>query len=42
MGDPEKGEEPDHCVTVRDRDSMDQVRVPISELRNYIAEHIAF
>jgi len=32
----------DHCVTVRDRDTMEQVRIPISELRSYIAERVAF
>jgi glycyl-tRNA synthetase, dimeric type len=32
----------DHCVTVRDRDTMEQVRVPIDQLRSYIAEKIAF
>jgi glycyl-tRNA synthetase len=32
----------DHCVTVRDRDTMEQVRVPISELREYIDSRIAF
>ena len=32
----------DNCVTVRDRDTMEQVRVPIDQLRSYIAEKIAF
>jgi len=32
VGDPEKNEAPDHKVTVRDRDSMQQIRVPIAEL----------
>ena len=32
----------DNCVTVRDRDTMEQVRVPIAELKNYIAEKCAF
>ncbi len=32
----------DHCVTVRDRDTMEQVRIPIDQLRSYIAEKIAF
>jgi hypothetical protein len=31
----------DGCVTVRDRDSMQQFRIPISELKNYIGEKIA-
>ncbi len=34
--------ETDNCVTVRDRDTMEQVRIPISELKNYIEEKIAF
>ena len=34
--------EADNCVTVRERDSMEQVRIPIAELKNYIAEKIAF
>ncbi len=34
--------ENDGCVTVRDRDSMEQVRIPISEVKSYIAEHIKF
>ena len=28
----------DNCVTVRDRDTMEQVRIPISELKDYIAK----
>ena len=32
----------DNCVTVRDRDTMEQVRIPISELKAYIAEKIAY
>ena len=32
----------DNCVTVRDRDTMEQVRVPITELKAYIAEKCAF
>ena len=32
----------DNCVTVRDRDTMEQVRVPIAELKAYIAEKIRF
>ena len=34
--------ENDNCVTVRDRDTMEQVRIPISELKAYITEKIAF
>ncbi|MEG1075276.1 MAG: His/Gly/Thr/Pro-type tRNA ligase C-terminal domain-containing protein, partial [Ruthenibacterium sp.] len=32
----------DHCVTVRDRDTMEQKRIPITELKAYIAEKTAF
>ncbi len=32
----------DGCVTVRDRDTMDQVRIKIDELKSYIAEKIQF
>ena len=32
----------DNAVTVRDRDTMEQVRIPISELKSYIAEKIKF
>ncbi len=32
----------DNCVTVRDRDTMEQVRMPISELKAYLEEKIAF
>ena len=34
--------ETDNCVTVRDRDTMEQVRIPISELVSYIEERIKF
>ena len=32
--------ETDNCVTVRDRDTMEQVRLPISELKAYIESKI--
>ncbi len=32
----------DGCVTVRDRDTMEQVRIKIEELKAYITEKIAF
>ncbi len=32
----------DGCVTIRDRDTMEQVRVPITGLKAYIEEKIAF
>ena len=34
--------ENDGCVTVRDRDSMEQVRIPVAEVKTYIAEKIKF
>ena len=34
--------ENDSCVTVRDRDTMEQVRIPLSEVKAYIAERIKF
>ena len=34
--------EADGCVTVRDRDTMEQVRLPISELKGYIEEKLMF
>ena len=40
VGDAEKAG--DNCVTVRDRDTMEQVRIPVSELRAYIEKKIEF
>ena len=34
--------ETDGAVTVRDRDSMEQVRLPIEELEKYLEEKMAF
>ncbi len=34
--------ENDNCVTVRDRDTMEQVRIPITELKDYISNKITF
>ncbi len=34
--------ETDGCVTVRDRDTMEQVRMPVSELKAYLTEKTAF
>ena len=34
--------EVDGCVTVRDRDTMEQVRIPVSELKSYIEKAIQF
>ena len=40
VGDGEKAG--DDCVTVRERDSMEQVRIPVSELKAYLAEKLAY
>ena len=40
FGDGEKAG--DGCVTIRDRDTMEQVRLPISEVRGYIEKKIEF
>ena len=42
VGDPEKGVEADNSVTVRDRDTMEQVRIPIENLKEYLREKLAF
>ena len=34
--------EEDGAVTVRDRDTMEQTRIPITELKQYIEEKIKF
>ena len=34
--------EKDNCVTVRDRDTMEQVRLPIDELEAYISNIVDF
>ena len=34
--------ENDGCVTVRDRDTMEQVRIPMSEVKAYIKERLKF
>ena len=34
--------ETDSCVTVRERDSMEQIRLPIDSLRSYIEEKLQF
>ena len=40
VGDTEKAG--DNSVTVRDRDTMEQVRLPISELKAYLTEKLAY
>ena len=32
----------DGCVTVRDRDTMEQVRIPVAELNAYLAEKLSY
>ena len=32
----------DNCVTIRDRDTMEQVRVPVAEVRDYIEKRLEF
>ena len=32
----------DHCVTIRERDTMEQVRIPIDQVKGFIEEKIAF
>lgn len=34
--------ENDGCVTIRDRDTMEQVRIPVEEVKDYIAERLVF
>ena len=40
VGDADKAG--DNCVTVRDRDTMEQVRLPIDQLKSYLAEKLAY
>lgn len=32
----------DNCVTVRDRDTMEQVRIPVDSVSDYLKERIVF
>ena len=32
----------DNCVTIRDRDTMQQIRIPVADVRSYIEERLAF
>ena len=34
--------EADHAVTIRDRDTMDQVRVPIDQLKDWLDQKLAY
>ncbi|MEG2420905.1 MAG: His/Gly/Thr/Pro-type tRNA ligase C-terminal domain-containing protein, partial [Oscillospiraceae bacterium] len=42
IGDEEKGIVADHCVTVRERDSMEQVRMNMDEVQAYIESKLVF
>ena len=42
VGDPDKGIAADNCVTIRERDTMEQVRLPIDQVADYIARRVAF
>ncbi len=32
----------DNCVTIRDRDTMDQIRIPVDQVREYIEDKLQF
>lgn len=32
----------DNCVTIRDRDTMEQVRIPVAEVKDYIQKRLQF
>ena len=32
----------DHCVTIRERETMKQIRLPIDEVKGYLAERVNF
>jgi len=34
--------ENDGCVTIRDRDTMEQIRIPVKDVKNYIEERLTF
>ena len=42
VGDEANGIAADHCVTIRERDSMDQVRIPIDQVKDFLREKCAF
>ena len=42
VGDPDKGIEADNCVTIRDRDTMEQIRLPIDQLVEYVEKKVHF
>lgn len=42
VGDEANGIAADHCVTIRERDSMEQVRIPIDQVKDFLREKCAF
>lgn len=34
--------ENDNCVTIRDRDTMEQIRLPIENVTEWLREHVSF
>ena len=34
--------ETDHCVTIRDRDTMEQIRIPVDQVKEYIEQKLVF
>ncbi len=42
VGDESKGQPADNCVTVRDRDTMQQERVKIEDLNDWLAQRVKF
>ena len=42
VGDEANGIAADHCVTIRERASMEQVRIPIDQVKDFLREKCAF
>ena len=42
VGDEANGIAADHCVTIRERDSREQVRIPIDQVKDFLREKCAF
>ena len=34
--------ETDNCVTIRDRDTMEQIRIPVDQVKEYIEQRLVF
>ena len=32
----------DNCVTIRDRDTMEQVRIPMDQVKSWLEEKLAY